>query len=315
MSIDLGGEIPVAEGSGRLVPAREEGALAPSPATGDGTAPRARRGSVSPSFVAGLVMVGLVALVGVVAIFWTPYDVSAGAAGTGGRLEGSSAQFWAGTDRLGRDLLSQLMGGATVAMTVAIASVVIAGVLGLAIGVVAAATTRWADVALLNVIDLMIAFPTLLLAMLVVTVRGASLTSAIVAIGISGAAVIARVTRVNAARVLREDYVTAATASGTGWWGTILRHVLPNVAPTLLVQLMLLAGGAILAEASLSYLGLGSPTALSWGRLLSAAQKSVAVQPLGAILPGLLIAWTVLGLNLLGDGIRERTDPSLRGDR
>ena len=313
MSIDLGGEIPVVEGSGRLAPAREEGVLAP--ATGDGGAPRARRRSVSPSFVAGLVMVGLVALVGVVAVFWTPYDVGVGAAGTGGRLEGPSAQFWAGTDRLGRDLLSQLMGGATVAMTVAIASVVIAGLLGITIGVVAAATTRWADVALLNVIDLMIAFPTLLLAMLIVTVRGASLTSAIVAIGISGAAVIARVTRVNAARVLREDYVTAATASGTGWWGTILRHVLPNVAPTLLVQLMLLAGGAILAEASLSYLGLGSPSALSWGRLLSAAQKSVAVQPLGAILPGLLIAWTVLGLNLLGDGIRERTDPSLRGDR
>lgn len=313
MSIDLGGETPVVEGSGRLAPAREEGVLAPSP--GHGGAAHARRRSVSPSFVAGLVMVGLVAMVGVVAVFWTPYDVGVGAAGTGGRLEGPSAQFWAGTDRLGRDLLSQLMGGATVAMTVAIASVVIAGLLGITIGVVAAATTRWADVALLNVVDLMIAFPTLLLAMLIVTVRGASLTSAVVAIGISGAAVIARVTRVNAARVLREDYVTAATASGTGWWGTILRHVLPNVAPTLLVQLMLLAGGAILAEASLSYLGLGSPTALSWGRLLSAAQKSVAVQPLGAILPGLLIAWTVLGLNLLGDGIRERTDPSLRGDR
>ena len=311
MSINLGGEIPGAA-AGRI---EVEESLAPHVAGDAGEAPRARRRSVSPSFVAGLVMVGLVALVGVVAIFWTPYDVGAGAAGTGGRLEGPSAQFWAGTDRLGRDLLSQLMGGATVAMTVAIASVVIAGVLGITIGVVAAATTRWADVALLNVIDLMIAFPTLLLAMLIVTVRGASLTSAIVAIGISGAAVIARVTRVNAARVLREDYVTAATASGTGWWGTILRHVLPNVAPTLLVQLMLLAGGAILAEASLSYLGLGSPSALSWGRLLSAAQKSVAVQPLGAILPGLLIAWTVLGLNLLGDGIREKTDPSLRGDR
>ncbi|MHA7133369.1 ABC transporter permease [Oerskovia turbata] len=304
MSIDLGGQAA-------LDTAARPATDAPSPAE----AFRARRRSVSPSLVAGLVMVGLIAVVGAVALFWTPYDVSAGAAGTGGRLEGPSAQFWAGTDRLGRDLLSQLMGGATVAMTVAISSVLIAGVLGIAIGVVAAATTRWADVALLNVIDLMIAFPTLLLAMLIVTVRGATLTSAILAIGLSGAAVIARVTRVNAARVLREDYVTAATASGTGWWGTIFRHVLPNVAPTLLVQLMLLAGGAILAEASLSYLGLGSPTALSWGRLLSAAQKSVAVQPLGAILPGLLIAWTVLGLNLLGDGIRERTDPSLRGDR
>ena len=268
----------------------------------------------SPSFVVGASMVAVVVLVGLVAFFWTPYTI--GTRGTGERLGGPSADFWLGTDKLGRDVLSQLMAGATNAVVVAVCSVAIAAVLGITLGVLAASTTRWVDVAVLNVVDLMIAFPTLLLAMLIVTVRGASLSSVIAAIGISGAAVIARITRINASRVLREDYVVAASASGTGWWGTVRRHVLPNVAPTLLVQLMLLAGAAILAEASLSYLGLGPrPPYASWGRMLNEAQATISAAPLAAILPGLLIAWTVLGLNLLGDGIRERSDPSLRGDR
>lgn len=267
-----------------------------------------------PSLIAGGIMVAVTTVVGLLAAFWTPY--SADSVGDGGRLEAPSSQFWIGTDRLGRDLFSQLMGGANSALIVAISAVLIAGILGVTVGVLAAATTRALDVALLNIIDLLIAFPTLLLAMLIVTVRGANLSSAIIAIGIAGSAVIARVTRVNTARVLREDYVAAATASGTGWFGIIGRHVLPNIYPTLLVQLMLLAGSAILAEASLSYLGLGAPPpAPSWGRMLKEAQSTISAQPWGAIVPGIAIAWTVLGLNLLGDGIRERTDPSLRGDR
>jgi peptide/nickel transport system permease protein len=276
--------------------------------------PHGRARALPPSLVAGALLVGLVALVGLVSLVWTPYALDD--TGTGARLAGPSAAHWGGTDRLGRDLLSQLMTGAGNALVVAAASMLVAGVLGVLVGVLAGATRRWVDVTLLSAVDLLIAFPTLLLAMLIVTVRGASLSSAVWAIGISGSAVIARVTRVNVARVLREDYVTAATASGTGWWGVVLRHVVPNVWPTLLVQLMLLGGGAVLAEASLSYLGLGAPPPnASWGRLLHEAQSTMLVQPWGAILPGLAIVVAVLGLNLLGDGIRERTDPNLRGDR
>ncbi|WP_313280746.1 ABC transporter permease [Timonella senegalensis] len=267
-----------------------------------------------PSLVAGVIMVGVTVLVGLVSFVWTPHSIDS--TGDGGRLAGPSADFWIGTDRLGRDLFSQLMTGAQSAIIVAVAAVLIAGALGVVIGILAAGTTKTVDVALLNLIDLMIAFPTLLLAMLVVTVRGASLSSAVLAIGISGSAVIARVTRVNASRVLREDYVTASIASGTGWFGVVARHVLPNILPMLSVQLMILAGSAILAEASLSYLGLGAPPpAPSWGRMLKEAQSTLSVQPWGAIVPGIAIAWTVLGLNLLGDGLRERLDPSLRGDR
>lgn len=267
-----------------------------------------------PSLVAGVIMVGMTLLMGVVSFFWTPFPIDS--VGDGDRLSGPTSQFWIGTDRLGRDLFTQLMTGAQSAIIVAIAAVVIAGILGVLIGILAASTTRWMDIALVNLVDLLIAFPTLLLAMLIVTVRGASLTSAILAIGISGSAIIARITRINASRVLREDYVTAAIASGTNWFGIIGRHVIPNILPMLLVQLMILAGTAILAEASLSYLGLGAPPpAPSWGRMLKEAQATIGVQPIAAIVPGVAIAWTVLGLNLLGDGLRERLDPSLRGDR
>ncbi|WP_318656675.1 ABC transporter permease [Scrofimicrobium canadense] len=264
------------------------------------------------SLVAGSIMTVTVVIVGVVAFFWTPY--SADLVGYGPRLGGPSADFWLGTDRLGRDLFSQFMGGATSAILVAISTIAIAGLLGIILGVAAAATTWWLDVAVSKGIDIMIAFPTLLLAMLIVAVRGASFSSAVIAIGISGAAVIARVTRINVSRVLREDYIRAARISGTSWWRILLIHVLPNIAPMLVVQLTLLAGSSILAEASLSYLGLGAPPpAPSWGRMLLEAQSTVAVQPWGAIAPGLAIAWTVLGLNLLGDGIREYRDPTIGG--
>ena len=283
--------------------------LDPQPAAGK----RVRR-AWSPSFIAGIVMVSVVLLVGLVAAVWTPYSLDS--TGDGGRLSGPTSEFWLGTDKLGRDLFSQFISGATSALVVAVSTIIIAGIIGLVLGIAAAATVWWFDAGVSKVIDIMIAFPTLLLAMLVVTVRGASLSSAILAIGISGSAVIARVTRINTARVLREDYVRAARTSGTGWWGIIGTHVLPNIYPMLLVQLMLLAGAAILAEASLSYLGLGAPPpTASWGRMLLEAQSTVSVQPLGALAPGFAIAWTVLGLNLLGDGIRDYTDPTLRGDR
>lgn len=267
------------------------------------------QGRAARSLTVGAVLVGLVLVVALVSLVWTPYGLTDG---SGPRLGGPSGEHWAGTDRLGRDLLTQLMLGARAAVVVAVSTTLVAGALGVTVGVVAASATRWLDTALHTVVDLLIAFPTLLLAMLIVTVRGASTASVVAAIGIAGSAIIARVTRVNAARVLREDYVTAARAAGTGYWGILVRHVLPNIAPTLLVQLMLLAGSAVLAEASLSYLGLGAPPPdPTWGRMLREAQSTISAAPTSAILPGVGIAAFVLGLNLVGDGIRERRDPEL----
>ncbi|MFC0674930.1 ABC transporter permease [Brachybacterium hainanense] len=289
-----------------------------SPAPGSdaraGSGRTSGRRALSPSLVIGGVLLGITVLLALASILWTPYALTD--TGSGPRLAGPSAAFWLGTDRLGRDVFTQFMAAARSALLVAVSSVAIATVIGTVIGVVAAASIRVVDTVLAAVIDVLIAFPTLLLAMLVVTVRGASLSSAILAIGIAGSAVIARITRINTARVLREEYVTAAIVSGTGWGGIVRRHVIPNVAPTLVVQMMLLGGASILAEASLSYLGLGPPPpAPSWGRMLLEAQSTVSSQPWAAIAPGLAIAATVLGLNLLGDGLRETLDPQLRRAR
>ena len=253
----------------------------------------------------------LVVLTAVVSLFWAPYAPTDTAEGL--RLGGMSARHWAGTDKLGRDLFSQLMIGARLALMVAAGSAAIATVLGASRGLIAAiARRRIVDESFSYLFDVMIAFPTILMAMLIVTIWGASIGSAIAAIGLSGSAVLSRMTRINALRVLKSDYVKAAVSSGASRPSILLRHVLPNISPILLVQLTLIASGAILAEASLAYLGLGAPPPQSsWGRMLMEAQSSVQSSPWGAIFPGLAIIMTVMGFNFLGDGIRELLDPEV----
>jgi peptide/nickel transport system permease protein len=156
----------------------------------------------------------------------------------------------------------------------------------------------------------------LLLAMLIVAAQGASLASVIVAIGLAMSAVIARLTRILAKRVLAEQYVTAARTSGTRWFGIVVQHVLPNIWPTLGVTFALQFGVAVLAEASLSYLGLGAPPPnASWGRLLQEAQGTVASAPVGAIAPGVALVVLVLGVNFVADGLRDVADPTRRRSR
>lgn len=274
-------------------------------------APRRLRASI-PLWTGGI-MLGLIAATALLSVFWTPYDP---ADTGGGRLAPPSLDHWAGTDRLGRDVLTQLMIGARLAMQVGLGSVLIAGVLGTALGVLAASARRWIDDALTSLLDVAIAFPTILLAMLIVAWRGASLSSAILAIGLAGAAVLARLARVVTERILTQDYIIAARTSGTRGAGILFGHILPNLWPSLLVPLALQFGGAVLAEASLSYLGLGSPPPnASWGRLLQEAQGTVTVAPLSAILPGVLLVITVIGVNLLADGLREKFDPTQGGRR
>ncbi|RLP76566.1 ABC transporter permease [Mycetocola tolaasinivorans] len=269
-----------------------------------------RRALGSLNLIVGAILLGIIVLAGIVSIFWTPFDP---ADTTGGRLQGPDGTHWAGTDKLGRDVFTQLIIGARLAITVGIGSVLIAAILGIVIGLLAGFSRRWVDDALTSLLDIAIAFPTLLLAMLIVAWRGASLDSAIIAIGLAGSAVIARLTRVVTQRILAQDFVTAARISGTGTLGIAWQHVLPNLWPTLVVPAALQFGGAVLAEASLSYLGLGSPPPnASWGRLLQEAQATVSVAPLSAILPGILLVVTVIGANLLADGLREKLDPTLR---
>lgn len=276
-----------------------------------GSVPVRRRPKAT--LVIGLVLTGVIVLIAVVSLFWLPYPL---ADTSGSRLEGPSGLHLLGTDRLGRDLLSQLMWGARIALIVGICSVAIAAVLGVIVGLIAAFSRPWVDDTLSAALDVVIAFPVLLLAMLLVAVQGASLWSAMLAIGLAMSAVVARLTRILSRRVLQEQYITAARTSGTGVLGIVFQHVLPNIAPTLAVSLALQFGAAVLAEASLSYLGLGAPPPnASWGRMLQEAQGTVLTAPVGAIAPGIAIIALVLGVNFLADGLRDLADPTRRRSR
>ena len=283
----------------------------PHPSAPDPAARIHHRRSVTLTI--GAVLVGIVVVVAIVSFLWLPYapgDTS------GGRLENPDAAHWLGTDKLGRDLLAQVMIGARIALAVGLGAVAIGAVIGITLGLLAAFATTWVDDTVSAALDILIAFPTLLLAMLIVAAQGASLGTAILAIGLAMSAVVARLTRVLAKRVLSEQYVTAARTSGTGWFGIVGRHILPNIWPTLSVNLALQFGVAVLAEASLSYLGLGAPPPnASWGRLLQEAQGTVSVAPAGAIAPGVALVILVIGVNLVADGLRDVADPTRRRSR
>lgn len=278
------------------------------------TPARPRRDWRSPSFVIGAVLLLAVLALALVSLVWTPYPLDQ--AQPAARLSQPSAQHWAGTDRLGRDQFTQLMLGARTAVGIGLSSVAVAFAIGIPLGLLAAAAGRLVDDAVIGVIDIVIAFPTLLLAMLLVTVYGASTAVAVSAIGIGVSAEVARLTRISASRIFTQDYVLAARTCGTGPLMILLRHVLPNIWHTLLVQATLAFGIAVIAEASLSYLGLGTPPpAPSWGRMLQEAQSTVSVAPWNVLLPGIAVAVAVIGVNLLGDGLREILDPQLRQER
>lgn len=275
------------------------------------TAPRSR-GSLT--LWLGFVLVAIHVAVALLTLVWTPYDPTAL---TGGRLAPPSWEHWAGTDRLGRDFFTQIMIGSRIALIVGVGAVAIGGLIGVTLGMLAAFATRLLDDALAATLDILIAFPTLLIAMLVVAASDtASLGTAILALGIALSAIVARLTRILAKRVLLMDYITAARTSGTSWIGIVFQHVLPNIWPTLSVNFALQFGLAAIAEASLSYLGLGAPPPnASWGRLLQEAQGTVYTAPIGAIAPGIALVSLVIGINLLADGLRDIGDPTRRGSR
>ena len=277
-------------------------------ATTTPTAPGRRH---SLTLWAGIVLVGVHVLMGLLSLVWLPYDPTAMA---GGRLEGPSMLHWLGTDRLGRDLWTHLMVGSRIALIVGSGALLIGAVIGVTLGVLAAFASKWLDDALAATLDILIAFPTLLIAMLVVAASDtASLWSVILALGIALSGIVARLTRILAKRVLVMDYITAARTSGTSWLAIVFGHILPNIWPTLSVNFALQFGLAVIAEASLSYLGLGAPPPnASWGRLLQEAQGTVYTAPLGAIAPGLALVSLAIGVNLLADGLRDTIDPTRR---
>ena len=260
----------------------------------------------------GSALVGLVLVLAIVSFFWQPYDP--GRVDAAARLLPPGWPHLLGTDGLGQDIFSRLLVGARVCLQVGIIAVIIGALIGVPVGMAAAASTGWGGRLLMRGADIVYAFPALLLAILLAAARGGgSVLTAMTAIGISSVPAFARVARGAALQVLSQDYIVAARAAGTRPLRSALTHVLPNIMPVVLVQSSVSFGLAILAEAALSYLGLSAPPATpTWGRMLHDAQVYLFSDPNLALWPGLSIALAVLGFNLLGDGLRDVLDPTLR---
>jgi peptide/nickel transport system permease protein len=270
-----------------------------------------RRRLLPPSLLAGAVLVGLVVAVAAVSFVWTPHDPGHVVVPDRFQPPGHPG-YPLGTDELGRDELSLLMAGARNTLLVGIVTVVIAMVLGVPAGGLAALHRGPLEEVAMRSSDLLLAFPALLLALLFAAVFRPSTLTAMAAIGIAFVPVFARVVRGAGLQVMEQDYITAARTFGSGGGWIFWRHLLPNVSSVVIVQAALAFAIAILAEAALSYLGLGTPPPTpSWGRMLSDSQSYLDQAPLLALWPGLSIAVAVLGFNLLGDGLRDLLDPKV----
>ncbi|MFC6488715.1 ABC transporter permease [Nitratireductor sp. GCM10026969] len=273
--------------------------------------PLLSRALANRSFVLGLAVTVTVTLVALISFFWTPYDVTD--LQVSDRLQGLSLAHPFGTDHMGRDILSMIMIGARNSIAVAMVAVGIGMGIGVPLGAWAAAKGGFADEALMRANDVVFAFPSLLSAVMITAVFGPGAINAIIAIGIFSVPVFAGVARGAALALWPREFILAARAAGKGKVLITVEHILPNIASLLLVQGTIQFALGILAEAGLSYLGLGAqPPMPSWGRMLFDAQTRLAVAPHLALIPGLAIVVTVLGLNLLGDGLRDVLDPRLR---
>ncbi|MBX3573091.1 MAG: ABC transporter permease [Mesorhizobium sp.] len=266
------------------------------------------------SFVIGLVITGLIAAMALISFVWTPYDITNLIVAN--RMKPPSGEFLFGTDHFGRDILSMIMVGSRNSIAVAFVAVGIGMAIGIPLGCWAAARGGWIDEALMRFNDLVFAFPALLSAVMITAIFGPGAVNAIIAIGIFNIPVFARVARAGAMALWPREFILAARASGKGKTQITIEHILPNIVSMLLVQGTIQFALGILAEAGLSYLGLGAqPPMVSWGRMLFDAQTRMMVAPYLALFPGMAIVITVLGLNLLGDGLRDVLDPKLRRER
>lgn len=263
--------------------------------------------------VIGTVLAAVFGLAALVSLVWVPHDTTV--LDISARLKGASLAHPFGTDHFGRDMVSMLMEGAQTSIAVALVAVGIGMTVGVPLGLAAAAAPRggWLDEVIMRANDLVFAFPSLVIAILITAVFGPSAVNAILAIGIFNIPVFARVARGGALPLWTLDYIRAAQVAGKGRGLISVQHVLPNLANLLIVQGTIQFSLGILAEAALSYVGLGAqPPTASWGRMLADAQTMIYTEPQLAILPGLAIVLLVLGLNLLGDGLRDALDPRLR---
>ncbi|ABQ38384.1 putative oligopeptide ABC transporter (permease protein) [Bradyrhizobium sp. BTAi1] len=273
-----------------------------------------RRALRHRSFMVGALLCLLVLGAALLSLVWTPwsaYEIDVAA-----KLRPPSAAHWLGTDVLGRDIVSLLLVGARATILVGIIAVGIGLTCGVCLGLIAAAQRGWTEELIMRFSDFTFAFPAVLSAIMLAAVIGPGMVTSITAIGIFQIPVLVRVTRGSAGAIWAREFILAARAAGKGRVRITIEHVLPNILSILIVQATIQFALAILAEAALSYLGLGTqPPQPSWGRMLNDAQTLLFQSPSLAVYPGAAIALAVLGLNLLGDGLRDLLDPRLARQR
>jgi peptide/nickel transport system permease protein len=273
-----------------------------------------RRALRHRSFVLGAALSLLVVGAALLSLVWTPwsaYDIDIAS-----KLQPPSAAHWLGTDVLGRDIVSLLLVGARATIMVGIIAVGIGLTFGVCLGLLASARKGWTEELIMRLSDFTFAFPAVLSAIMLAAVVGPGMVTSIIAIGIFQIPTFIRVTRGSANAIWAREFILAARAAGKGKFRITIEHVLPNILSILIVQATIQFALAILAEAALSYLGLGTqPPQPSWGRMLNDAQTLLFQSPMLAVYPGAAIAMAVLGLNLLGDGLRDLLDPRLARER
>lgn len=269
----------------------------------------------SRSFVIGTVLIGVLAIAALLSFVWVPYDPAA--QDIPNKLKGFSSAHWFGTDHFGRDVFSMIMVGARTSISVALIAVGVGAIVGTPLGLAAAAMRGSVlDETIMRANDLVFAFPALLIAILITAIFGPSAVNAILAIGIFNIPVFARLARGAALSLWQREFILAARVAGKGRVRISAEHILPNILNTLMVQVTIQFSLGILAEAALAYVGLGAqPPTPSWGRMLAESQTMVSLAPHVAFVPGIVIVLAVLGVNLMGDGLRDIFDPRLRRSR
>ena len=264
---------------------------------------------LTPKGLIGIVLLGAIALIAILGPQILPPEAATAMDMTARRAPPSLAHLF-GTDQLGRDLLARVILGSRTSLQIAVAAVAMSIVLGLPLGLISGYVGGRTDNVLMRLVDTMLAFPALLLALTISAVLGPNIQNTIIAIGVAFTPFLARIIRGEALRVAQMPYVEAARASGTTDIMIMIRHVLPNILPAVIVQSTISLAFAILAEAGLSFLGLGTqPPAASWGLMIQASRDQLDIAPWTALVPGIAVALTVLGLNMFGDVLRDILDP------
>ena len=292
-----------------ILPAQAPGATA---AAGAGSVRRWwRRFARNRGAVFGLAVFLAIVVMALFADVLAPHDPAA--QGVGPANEAPSWEHWAGTDSFGRDMLSRVIYGARIALVVGIVAVLLAMVIGVTLGLVAGYYGGVVDAVIMRVMDGLFAFPIIILAIAMMAVMGFGVRNVIVAVAVGFIAPFARVTRADVLAVKEEPYIEAARLAGVSGPAIIARHVLPNVLAPIIVQAALRVSGAIITESGLSFLGLGPPPPTPvWGSMIAEGRNFIVMAPHISTIPGIALMVTIVGLNLLGDGLRDTLDPRLR---